>query len=53
MDFGINIGASFYINESISVGVGYQLGLADIGSEGDVDATHSNIHIGMSYSFGG
>ena len=53
MDFGINIGASFSINESISVGVGYQLGLADIGSEGDVDATHSNIHIGMSYSFGG
>ena len=53
IDFGINIGASFSINESISVGVGYQLGLADIGSEGDVDATHSNIHIGMSYSFGG
>ena len=53
MDFGINIGASFSINESISVGVGYQLGLADIGSEGDFDATHSNIHIGMSYSFAG
>jgi opacity protein-like surface antigen len=53
IDFGINIGASFSINESISVGVGYELGLADIGSEGDFDATHSNIHIGMSYSFGG
>jgi hypothetical protein len=52
MDFGINIGASFSINESISVGAGYQLGLADIGSEGDADATHSNIHIGISYLFG-
>ena len=50
MDFGINIGASFFINESISVGAGYQLGLADIGSEDDLDATHTNIHIGMSYS---
>ena len=52
MDFGINIGASFSINESISVGAGYQLGLADIGSEDDLDATNTNIHIGMSYSFG-
>jgi len=51
MDFGINIGASFSINESISVGAGYQLGLADIGSEDDLDATNTNIHIGISYSF--
>ena len=52
MDFGINIGASFSINESISVGAGYQLGFADIDSEGDVDVTHSNIHVGISYLFG-
>ena len=51
MDFGINIGSSFSVNESISVGAGYQLGLANIGSDDDLDATHTNIHIGMSYSF--
>ena len=53
MDFGINLGASFSINESISIGAGYQLGLADISSEGDADATHSNIHISVAYMFGG
>jgi len=53
MDFGINLGASFSINESISIGAGYQLGLADLGSEGDADATNSNIHISVAYMFGG
>ena len=38
---------------SISVGAGYQLGLADIDSDRRCRCYfHSNIHIGISYLFG-
>jgi opacity protein-like surface antigen len=53
MDFGINIGAGFAVTEVISINVGYQMGLALLDSDGDGDMKNSNMHIGMTYSFGG
>ena len=56
MDFGINIGAGFAVTEVISINAGYQMGLTSLdedGEQGDGDAKNSNIHIGMTYSFGG
>ena len=53
MDFGINIGAGFAVTEVISINAGYQMGLASLDEDGDGDAKNSNIHIGMTYSFGG
>ena len=53
MDFGINIGAGFSVSETISINAGYQMGLTSIDEDGDGDAKNSNIHIGMTYSFGG
>jgi opacity protein-like surface antigen len=51
MDFGINLGAGFAVTEAISINAGYQMGLASLDPDGD--AKNSNIHIGMTYSFGG
>ena len=53
MDFGINIGAGFAVTEVISINAGYQMGLTSLDEDGDGDAKNSNIHIGMTYSFGG
>ena len=53
MDFGINLGAGFAITEAISINAGYQMGLASLDPDGDAGAKNSNIHIGMTYSFGG
>ena len=50
MDFGINLGAGFAITEAISINAGYQMGLATLDS--DAGTKNSNIHIGMTYSFG-
>jgi hypothetical protein len=53
MDLGINIGAGFVVTEAISINAGYQLGLTSLDEEGDGDAKNTNIHIGMTYNFGG
>ena len=53
MDFGVNLGAGFAVTEAISINAGYQMGLMPIDSEGDGDAKNSNIHIGLTYNFGG
>jgi len=53
MDLGINIGAGFAVTEAISINAGYQLGLTSLDEEGDGDAKNTNIHIGMTYNFGG
>ena len=50
-DFGINIGTSFSVNESTSLGAGYQVGLTDINNDRYVEAKHSNIHIEITYFF--
>ena len=52
MDIGINVGAGFAVSDAISINAGYQMGLTGIG-EDDSDTNNSNIHIGMTYSFGG
>jgi opacity protein-like surface antigen len=52
MDFGINIGAGFAVTEVISINAGYQMGLTSLDEDGDGDAKNTNIHIGMTYSFG-
>ena len=51
MDFGINLGAGFAVTEAISINAGYQMGLASL--DPDAGTKNSNIHIGMTYSFGG
>jgi opacity protein-like surface antigen len=53
MDIGINLGAGFAVTDAISINAGYQMGLTSLDEEGDGDAKNSNIHIGMTYSFGG
>ena len=53
MDLGINIGAGFAVTEVISINAGYQMGLTSLDDEGDGDGKNANIHIGMTYSFGG
>jgi opacity protein-like surface antigen len=53
MDFGINVGAEFAVTEAISINAGYQMGLATLDPDGEGDNKNSNIHIGMTYSFGG
>ena len=53
MDFGINVGAGFAVTDAISINAGYQMGLASLDPDGDGDARNSNIHFGMTYSFGG
>jgi len=53
MDFGIGVGAAFAVSEVISINAGYQMGLTALDKDGDGDAKNSNIHIGMTYSFGG
>ena len=50
-DYGINIGTSFSINESTSLGAGYQVGLTDINNDRYAEARHSNIHIEITYFF--
>jgi len=52
MDLGLNLGAGFAVSDAISINAGYQLGLTSLDEDGDGDAKNSNIHIGMTYSFG-
>lgn len=48
LDFGLNVGLSYNINEQISVGLNYGLGLANIAkTEGDDEGTVSNKVIGI------
>ena len=53
MDIGLNLGAGFAVSDAISINAGYQLGLTSLDEDGDGDARNSNIHIGMTYNFGG
>ncbi len=55
MDFGLTFGASFNVSDAISIDAGYQLGLADLDllpNLGGIEATNSNILVGMTYNFG-
>ncbi len=51
IDFGIGLGADFSITDAISLNAGYQIGLAELDDEADVDAKNANIIFGMTYHF--
>ena len=51
IDFGIGLGADFSITDAISLNAGYQIGLAELDEDGDVDAKNTNILFGMTYHF--
>jgi len=51
LDFGIGLGADFSITDAISLNAGYQIGLAELDEDGDVDAKNANILFGMTYHF--
>jgi len=51
IDFGIGLGADFSITDAISLNAGYQIGLAELDEDGDVDAKNANILFGMTYHF--
>ena len=53
IDFGIGLGAKFSVSDAIAIDAGYQMGLTDLGEDGDFGLKNSNILIGMTYSFGG
>ena len=52
-DYGVNIGASYNINESMVINAGYTLGLANLAKDsGDDTLTSSAIRISFGYIFG-
>jgi outer membrane immunogenic protein len=61
MDFGLNIGASYSINDAISINAGYSMGLTNLiyldddYDYGDDEPSIKNtgINVGVTYSFGG
>jgi hypothetical protein len=53
MDFGLNVGASFLLNESMQIGAHYGLGLNNVPDDDNVDVKHSNIQISVGYIIGG
>ena len=53
MDLGLNVGVGYAITDVMTIGAGYQMGLMPLDEEGDGDARNSNIHIGLTYNFGG
>ena len=54
LDFGANLGASFYLNESMHIEARYYLGLAPIDPNDDPDSVFNNaIMITFAYGFAG
>ena len=54
LDFGANIGASFYINDAMHVNARYYLGLAKLDPSDNPDSIFNNaIMISFGYGFGG
>jgi|TARA_B110000196_G_C20867227_1_gene530308 hypothetical protein len=51
IDFGSNLGVTFYLNDAMNIDIRYGLGL--IGLDEDVDLFNSTIQISFSYAFGG
>ncbi len=52
MDYGINLGLTYNINETMMINAGYALGMASIIDEGDDKLTFSAIRISFGYVFG-
>ena len=66
MDFGINIGATYFINDEMNVSAGYALGLSnifkvnsdvkdlyDVLNEDVPSLKNNGIYLTFGYSFGG
>ena len=61
MDFGLNFGASYSINDAMSVGAGYSLGLTNLSYDEDdlpsgedqLSIKNSAITLTFGYMFGG
>ncbi len=50
LDYGLLFGASYPINETMSVSAGYYLGLANFTGESDVTGTHNSIWTMFNYN---
>ena len=53
VDMGLDFGATFLVNDALSINAGYQYGFTTLDDTGIDDAYISNIVIAMGYSFGG
>jgi long-subunit fatty acid transport protein len=59
LDYGLNIGVSYVLNEMIAINAGYCLGLADLNAEGgefdgqDYSKKTNGIYFSVGYLFGG
>ncbi|MBT3417405.1 MAG: PorT family protein [Flavobacteriales bacterium] len=59
LDYGLNIGVSYVLNEMIAINAGYSLGLADLNAEGgefddeDYSQKTNGIYFSVGYLFGG
>tara|TARA_B110000495_G_C22876392_1_gene511132 strand:- start:180 stop:869 length:690 start_codon:yes stop_codon:yes gene_type:complete len=59
LDYGLNIGVSYVLNEMIAINAGYSLGLADLNAEGgefdgqDYSKKTNGIYFSVGYLFGG
>ena len=52
-DFGLSVGASYTLNETMVIDVRYALGLSDLETTDDLTAIPSAIRISFGYTFGG
>ena len=59
LDYGLNVGVSYVLNEMIAINAGYSLGLADLNAEaaefddGDHSQKTNGIYFSVGYLFGG
>ena len=57
LDYGLNVGVSYVLNEMIAINAGYSLGLADLNAaeQGDDDLSQktNGIYFSVGYLFGG
>ncbi len=52
IDFGLSVGASYTLNETMVIDVRYALGLSDLETTDDLTAIPSAIRISFGYTFG-
>ena len=51
LDFGLNLGGTYNINEEMGISFGYQFGFTSVAVDSDVDIFNRNFHIGFGYNF--
>ncbi len=50
-NFSLGLGAGYAINDNISVGLRYSLGLTSIADDSDADIKQNNFQLGLAYKF--